>query len=95
MNQRSVPPIADTLGSARRSWRTVETPRRDADSLGIRGNDKRFADDVAGSDLDHWRENAGKVCVQGAAAVRRVAVMLMLMGICPVSVIVPMLMMTM
>jgi hypothetical protein len=33
--------------------------------------------------------------VQGAAAVRWVAIMLMLMGICSVGMIVPMLMMTM
>jgi hypothetical protein len=90
VNQRSVPAIADTLRlrSRQRSWRTVETAGRDADSLGIGGNNKGPADEVAACNLDDWWENARKVGMQSAAAIGRVPVMMMRMGFRAVSVIV-------
>jgi hypothetical protein len=82
--------IADTLRlrSRQRSWRTVETAGRDADSLGIGGHKKEPADKIPARNLDDWGENAGKVGMQSAAAIGRVPVMMMRMGLCTVGVIV-------
>ena len=53
----------------KRSWRTIKPANGDTICDVSQVHDKPLSRDNCGWQLDHWRKNAGKECVQRAAAV--------------------------
>src|SRR6516164_3980284 len=56
-------------GQSKRSWRTIRPANGDTMCDVSQVHDKPRSRDNCGRQLDHWRMNAGKECVQRAAAV--------------------------
>jgi hypothetical protein len=76
-----VPRTADTrrLRSAQRSWRAIETARRQAGLLIDEAGHERFANRPVGQDANHGRNHTNKVSVQGAASNGRISAMVGMM----------------